>query len=266
MVLRWGCRERTFSKRRKISTTFTETIVKPLQGARPSTSTMKETTDSVSLDDASWSQVTCEGLAVCEWEPRGVSGKEPGYPAATALARSWERPAAILPRAVPVREPWAAPAGERGAGSTCIPTGAHRAWDWCHASPALVLPWWSWERVSKCMGGGESPEHILGWLSQEMPSDWILTFAGEHLFLKIRFSIRKGSECFGSTSSLEGFPVFRLLGVMLLSAVYYRLQKLISLVCCEGRRCTLRSWSSSAKDTTGTHRVWYAGNRYICLG
>lgn len=27
---------------------------------------MKETTDSVSLDDASWSQVTCEVLAVCE--------------------------------------------------------------------------------------------------------------------------------------------------------------------------------------------------------
>lgn len=153
-----------------------------------------------------------------------------------------------------------------GAGSTCIPTGAHRAWGWCHASPARVPPWWSWERVSKCMGGGESPEHILDWLSQEMPSDWILTFAGEHLLLKIRFSIRKGSECFGGTSSLEGFHVFRLLGVMLLSAVYYRLKKLISLVCCEGRRCTLRSWSSSAKDTTGTHRVWYAGNRYICLG
>lgn len=58
----------------------------------------------------------------------------------------------------------------------------------------------------------------------------------------------------------------RLLGVMLLSAVYLRLKKLISLVCYEGRRCTQRSWSSSAKDTTGMHRVWYTGNRYICLG
>lgn len=51
------------------------------------------------------------------------------------------------------------------------------------------------------------PEHILDWLSQEIPSDWILTFAGEHLFLKIRFSIRKGSECFGGSGSLEGFRV-----------------------------------------------------------
>lgn len=62
----------------------------------------------------------------------------------------------------------------------------------------------------------KAPDHILEWLSQEMPSGWIPTFAGEHLFLKIRFSIKKGSECFGRAF----LWLFGLLAVMLLSAVY----------------------------------------------
>lgn len=114
----------------------------------------------------------------------------------------------------------------------------------------------------------KAPEHIHDWLSQEMPSDWIPTFAGEHLFSKIKFSIRKGSECFGSSGSLEGFPMaFQAAGCDVAFCCVSRLTKLISLVCCEeGRRCTQRSRLSSAKDTTGMDRVWYTGNGYICLG
>lgn len=94
---KWGCGEGALGRtalqteRRRISTALTETRVKPLQGARHSTAAaMKGTTDSVSLDDAIWSQVMPRARLWVRGEPRGVGG--PGAPLAGA-GRAGSHPA-----------------------------------------------------------------------------------------------------------------------------------------------------------------------------
>lgn len=78
----------------------------------------------------------------------------------------------------------------------------------------------------------KAPEHGLDWLSQDMSSDWIPTCAEEHLFLKIRFSIREGTECFGSRGSVEGFPVaLQAAWCDVAFCCVSTLKKLISLIC-----------------------------------
>lgn len=134
--------------------------------------------------------------------PEGLS-----CPAAAALAGSWEKQAAILPSDNP-QPALSKPRSETGSRKhprpppehTGCEAGAMQALLRCHHGGA--------ERGSPNVWmEGKAPEHILDWLSQGMPSDWIPTFTGEHLVLKIWLSMRKGSECFGSRGSLEGFPV-----------------------------------------------------------
>lgn len=257
MVLRWGCLERTAfqTKRRRISAAFIEKTVKPQQGERPATTTMKESTENVSLDDASWSQVMCVGLAVSE-SCVGRAGSRGVQLSRSSSAGELGEAAAILPT------------GMAQSGSPEPPLLWNESTKHPHSPPEhtgmrLVPPRWGWERISKIVDGGESPWACPGLPFPGYAFRWIPTFAGENLFLKIRFSIRKGWECFGSMF----FPVaFWAAWCDVTFCCVSRLKILISLFCCEGRRCTQRSWSSSAKDTVGTDRVWYTGNRYVCLG
>uniref|UniRef100_A0A663LN69 ATP-binding cassette sub-family G member 8 n=1 Tax=Athene cunicularia TaxID=194338 RepID=A0A663LN69_ATHCN len=71
-------------------------------------------------------------------------------------------------------------------------------------------------------------------------------------FLKLKFNISKNIECFGSRGSLEGFHVaFQAAWYHVAFCCVSRLKRLISLICCEDRRCTQRLWSPSteAQDT-----------------
>lgn len=148
---KWGCGEGALgrtalqTKRRRISTAL-ETIVKPLRGARPSTAAaMKGTTDSVSLDDAIWSQVMPRARLWVRGEPRGVGG--PGAPLAGA-GRAGSHPA---PGMAPPASPQLVPLQTGGRKHPCPPP------EHTQANRAQVAPCWSSERVSRWVDGGESP-------------------------------------------------------------------------------------------------------------
>lgn len=149
------------------------------------------------------------------WSGEGPEGLS--CPAAAALAGDGERQepscrergeAGRHPscqRAGTASAPRGAPAPKRGAESRHI---AHRTPQHTgHEAGAMQA------LLRRHRGGAErgSPNVCMGVYPglafPGKPSVWIPTFAREHLFSKIRFSIRKGKECFGSKDSLEGIPV-----------------------------------------------------------
>lgn len=147
-------------------------IVKPLQGARPSTTTtMKETTENVSLDDASWRQVMCESRAVSgsrgEWGgARGAQQLSLSLCLSLSLSRSagpglGEAGRHPAQQAGTASGPRAPPAPKQGAESIHIPHGSTLGTGLVPCKPC------SGATMVELREGERASEQILDWLSQK---------------------------------------------------------------------------------------------------